>query len=423
MGVLDTISQTAVRAMQDALSEVLPVLLETPSPAGGERVLAETLVEWGRERHPQLHWGVDPLDGDRANVLVHNGCPRPLGFYAHLDTSLSGDPVLDESMTGLTARPAPPEFGESVKGLGLAVSKGPAACALAALIGHATSDDGAAPVAVLLTSGGTHRAPAGELPSGLPAGLDQGLGYGVEAALRNGFAPAAVVNVKGGAAGVLYEEPGCLLVRLDIRERMVPVPARHDEVGGAYATAVCATAVESWRQEYMKQADPERQVAPDCGLGALRSGLPYKPDILPAVGSVYVYVVLVPNAVPADVVDDLLRHVRRESADRITKGQISVSATIYGHQPGGATDPQHPVVRRAQQLWDAEFGGGDHRITGYRGSTDGVIFRRSGIPTVRFGPTAVATQEDPRVEEIAFSELAAFAGMYFSMMQESLALT
>ncbi|MGH9092279.1 MAG: deacylase, partial [Acidimicrobiales bacterium] len=79
------------------LLELLGGMVAVPSPAGGERPLAEWTAAWLADRHPGLGCTVDAFAPGRANLECTAGPPGPadLVLYGHLDTSLSGDPGLD----------------------------------------------------------------------------------------------------------------------------------------------------------------------------------------------------------------------------------------------------------------------------------------------------------------------------------------
>lgn len=432
MVTAETIVAESRHALCEAtLAETLAVLHDTPSRAGAEARLARRVARWGLARLPQADWRVEPLRRGRANLRsayparAHVERLASL-LYTHLDTSLSGDPALDHPLTGV-ARSAPRHLqridgsGE-LRGLGLAVSKAPAACALCGYLAVAGACVAlgveSAPFGLLLAAGGTHRAPGGGFARPIPAGLDTGLGVGVEAALAAGLEAASVINVKGGAPGVLSEEPGCLLVRLEVRDRMVAVPARGATPGAAVRAARVAHLVDRWRAHYVtNRADPKRQIAPDVGVGAIESGLSYKPDILPGIANVYVYVVTLPEDDTDQVLGELTGHINRGMHDVDPAWtSASLSAHVLGSQPGASTNPDSRIVQLARAAWERRHGPGSSVVRGYTGSTDGVIFRRHGIPTVRLGVTPRALADDPTIEAITAQDMLAMTEAYVEIL-------
>jgi acetylornithine deacetylase/succinyl-diaminopimelate desuccinylase-like protein len=400
------------------------IVLGTDSRSGREEPLARRLADWGgATTDPSVaQWSVQQLGSHRANLLSWTGSPswaasRGLWFYGHLDTSLTGDPALDLPLTG-HPRPSSPTVADAdgLTGVGVAVSKGPALCALVAyqaLVRAAAELEMPVQVGLLLAAGGTHRAPSGGFVPAREDGLDRGFGMGVEAALAAGLRPSAVINVKGGSAGVLSAEPGCLLLRIEVRCPAVALPGRSQHPGAAVLAAVVVQEVEVWRDRYVRSCrDASGQVAVDACVGAVEAGLPYKPDFVPGAANVYAYVVALPGADTGALVEDLRDALRRRLTELPDGWPVpELDVVVVGEHGGQATPESAPVVRAARAAFESQHGPGSSQVLGYRGSTDGVIFRRAGIDTVRFGPTGVATAEDPTVE-LSTAELIHFIDLY-----------
>jgi acetylornithine deacetylase/succinyl-diaminopimelate desuccinylase-like protein len=425
----DVLAHAGETLSEELLGDVLALLHDTPSRAGDEARLAQVVLDWGRGVLPRAGWWVEEVAPGRANLRSAYpeeaaGDRHATVLYTHLDTSLSGDPALDHPLTGVLDG-APPRLERDasglVRGLGLAVSKAPAACALVAYVAvaRACADLASAfrPFGVLLAAGGTHRAPGG-FARPLPVGIDVGLGLGVDAALRAGLSTDSVINTKGGAPGVLREEPGCLLVRLEVRDRMLAVPARGAAGGAAVRAARVAAAVEEWRDTYVSaRADLAREIAPDLGVGAIESGLSYKPDFLPAVGNVHVYLVTLPEDDVDSILEQLEAHVNRRLAESDPDWSEScLSVHVAGYRPGASTAEASPVVTVARDAWDRRFGPGSSVVRGYRGSTDGIIFRRHGIPTVRLGVTPLTVPAAPTTEAVSTSDMLTVATIYADIL-------
>jgi acetylornithine deacetylase/succinyl-diaminopimelate desuccinylase-like protein len=423
VGWLKHVARSHARSVD--LVDLGGIVLGTDSRSGREEMLARRLADWGRATTgaSASQWSLQALGPHRANLLGWTGSPswaanRGLWFYGHLDTSLTGDPALDLPLTGHT-RPSTPAAVDryGLTGVGVAVSKGPALCALVAYqaLARAAAQLGLPlQLGLLLAGGGTHRAPSGGFGPARDDGLDQGFGLGVEAALAEGLRPSAVINVKGGAAGVLSAEPGCLILRIEVRSSAVALPGRSGHPGAAVLAAVVAQEVEAWRSRYVwSHLDPTGQVAVDACVGAVEAGLPFKPDFVPGAANVYAYVVTLPGADTEALVDELTAAVRgrlRELPDGWATPELDV--VVVGRHGGQATPESAPIVRAARAAFESTGGPGSSKVLGYRGSTDGVIFRRTGIDTVRVGPTAMATAEDPTVERLSTAELLRFIDLY-----------
>lgn len=417
---------------RESLLDALSLLAGIPSAAGSEARLAAEVCRFGKELVPAADWVTQPVGEQSANVVASS--PAGAGeckvlLYTHLDTTLSGDPQLDYPLTGI--RDAPPGFSYDDEGRatgpGLAVSKAPAACALVAFAAIARGREGAGTrdlpgLGLLLSAGGTHRAPSGGFPSRLPSGIDQGLGIGVETALRLGVRPKYVINVKGGATGVLREEPGLMFLRLELTDAMVPVPNRGDAAGGAVRAARVAELVEKWRGTYTGSTRRlGREVAADAGVGAIESGLPFKPDLLPGAANVYVYVVTLPGVDGHAIVADLEAYVQDAMPGLDPDwSEERLRVHVFGAQPGAGTPADSPIVRAARESWEAAFGAGSANVQDYTGSTDGVIFRRQGIDTVRLGVTARSSAVNHSVETVSVDDMLAVTAVYVDTLEKVL---
>src|SRR5262249_3265032 len=143
-------------------------------------------------------------------------------LYSHLDTSLSGDAVIDRPLGVFGPGPAPRSpsgpvrQGDTISGPGVVVAKGPlaaATCGFAYAARTLAAQGRTARAVLLLASGGTHRAAPYwlQFSPGAPAG---GAGDGVRRFLSR-HRPDAAVVAKAGPRGLLYEEPGAAFVLVE----------------------------------------------------------------------------------------------------------------------------------------------------------------------------------------------------------------
>jgi acetylornithine deacetylase/succinyl-diaminopimelate desuccinylase-like protein len=86
--------------------------------------------------------------------------------------------------------------------------------------------------------------------------------------------------------------------------------------------------------------------------------------------------------------------------------------------PAAATSADAPVVTAARAVWRDEFGVQPPPITGWTGSTDGVVLRARGVDAVRLGPQAKPAADDPRREELSLAQLTAYARIYRRLLTE-----
>lgn len=412
---------------EDAIVDALTVLTAGPTPYGRERATAERLANWGRSRWPDLRWRVEPLPASveaprSANLVAtaHDGDAPELLIYSHLDTSLTGDAEFDEAITGPPVGPgspaptggirrsAAPDGTALVSGFGLGVAR---AAAASALVGFTTAA-GALRAAgrphrltLLLAATGTHRHhPSGATPSGVSHHLDRHR------------PPAAAVVAKTGPAGVLTAEPGAMFLRVRLNTRFHPVLARESAVppGGLIAhLGTVIEAVERFRVSHLaRRADPAAPVGAELGIGAVQAGRSAKPDLLPGRLDLHLYLVTVPGDDPERIRDEL-RSVLVDvfAGTPLRDCLLSVDGQLV--HPAAATDPQAPIARHAYAAWLAAHGEPPRPVTGWTGSTDGVVLRGRGIPTVRLGPPSRGPDPaDPRQDRYALADLVRFAGIY-----------
>lgn len=392
-------------------------LARRPSPAGDEAHLARWLHDHLRERG-MTDVRLVELSPGRANVVVGPDDPV-VALYGHLDTSLTGDPELDGPATGRPDRTAGPEVRDgTIWGFGIGVAKAPTAAALVTLLAvrdaldRAGRPELAARTGALVAAGGTHRAtPPWPADARAAAGTGTEMGVGVRAALEAGYRPAAALVAKGGAPGLLHEEPGSLYLALTVTDHYGAAlvrPVGPTMAGAAAAVGPVLGSIERWRAGHLAQRqDRVGQLAADVVVGAIDVGLPAKPDVLSHVAQVSLYLTTLPGDDEHTVVDDLRRHLRHEL------GHLTIDVEPYGRLPGGRTSPDHPWLRQLQACWERSgLPGSNEDVTGWRGSTDGALLRAGGIPTGRLGPPLYVRDDDPRVEGVVVADLVAWASVW-----------
>jgi acetylornithine deacetylase/succinyl-diaminopimelate desuccinylase-like protein len=366
------------------------VLDATPAPREHERAAAYALCSFARSRWPSIAWHVQEIGTDGGNLIASHG-PGPL-LYSHLDTSLDGGPA-DVHVTGR----ADPVGGLSVSdrtviGFGLGVARAPAA---AALVGFASASAGT----VLLAGSGTHR--RSSQATGLTAYLAE-----------NRLPPSAIV-AKSGPPTLLWAEPGALYLTVTVRGRqgVAMAPETAAPTGGVAAQAgVVLAALDAWRRNFLATCPPG-ETGRAVGIGAVRSGWPDKPDLLPAAIEIGLYVVIAAGDDAAAVAADVDAQVRQDlSASALRDCTVSVEPELI--HPAARTSPDAPIVRAASQAWTAEFGAPPARVSGWTGATDAIVLRGRGVDTVRLGPTVAPSAEDPRRDRVELDVLESFARIY-----------
>lgn len=394
----------------DRVVDLARFLVDHDSAHGAERALATALAAEGGRWAPRLAWDVDVFAGDRANLLGSAGAPgrRGIGAYAHLDTSLTGDPSRDAPITSRTDRPAPFAVdGADLVGPGLAVAKGSVAAVVVAADAAASvlAQDGVEHrIRVLLASGGTHRLDA-------PVGAPGSFGVGVRRALAQGFDPVAVLNAKAGAPAPLVAEPGAAYLGVRITGRSDPALFRGTAPGTVAALGPLVAAVERVRRHVRSRplpADDPR--GSELALGAVRAGALDKPDLLPAEVVARVFAVVGPGWT-AEAIAELVSVALTEELRAAGLGALGVEVTVDAADAPAASPADDPLAATVHAAWTARFGA-PPPVEDWRGSTDGVVLRAAGIPTVRVGPRVQRDGADPRCDRVPIDHLVAFARLF-----------
>lgn len=424
------IARATSAVAEGAILDALGVLMATLSPPRRERPLAENVAAWGRRAHPDVAWEVDALDEASANLFArsrHGSATRELALYGHLDTSLTGEAARDFAITGELDDPVAFRFDSAtrmLRGFGVGVAKAASAAGIVSFLSAAAALralDAPHRLTLLLAAGGTHRA----APADGSAHATR-FGVGVEHALAGGWRPSAVLNVKGGPGGVLYEEPATAYLRVRLRARWTAALVRASvapEGGLVRHAGALLDAIEGWRAAYLRAHPPAGQLACEIAIGALRGGSPEKADLIPGLLEAFVYAVLPPDEDPASAARELAEHVRPRVAD--LPGRPSVEVDAYASASGGATDPSSEIVRLAREAWTAHVGKGADgtgeagslstdpmAVRGWTGATDGAVLQAAGIPTVRMGAYVNRDPVDPRIEIVSMDELLSAARAY-----------
>jgi acetylornithine deacetylase/succinyl-diaminopimelate desuccinylase-like protein len=204
---------------------------------------------------------------------------------------------------------------------------------------------------------------------------------------------------------VLHEEPAAAYLRVRVTRPWEAALARRTAApdgGLARHTGAMLDAIESWRETYLARHGPRGQLAAEIAVGALRSGSPDKPDLLPGLLEVFVYAVLLPGEDPAAVARDLGSFL----APRVEElpGAPRASVDVYANAPGGAGDASSEIVRLAGAAWERHVAA-PAPVRGWSGATDGALFLARGIPTARVGVRVTRDRDDPRVEIVSLDEL------------------
>ena len=307
-------------------------------------------------------------------------------FNAHLDTEISGpdhDNLMESSDPNRVGA-----WREGDRIFGHTVLNDRGCMSVFMVMAKALSDAGAGLGGdVILTSvvGETGMAPVDEYQ-----GLSyEGKGFGTRHLVDHGVRADYALVAETTAWSMSWIECGAVYLKVTLRgrnmytPRLVRQPDLPDHPNAIVKGAVVATALEAWgidyeeRNSYMSELG---EVRPKAQVGAIRGGVPYRPNRSSPVCKLYMDVRTVPGA-DQDAVIDEVRAVAQSidpgaevecytaKAGRVGTGVEPLSGAIetaYGEIVGGRTPP--PQVAHTSMWRDTN------------------IFNAVGIPSLTFGP-------------------------------------
>ncbi|GAA3191253.1 peptidase dimerization domain-containing protein [Dactylosporangium siamense] len=375
-----------IRVDEALVRTAVTALVDTASPTGRERPLADRVV--GLLREHGLDGRLQDIDAEQANayaVLRGSGDGPALLLYAPIDTLTTGEPEHDLPWIGPVLRPdhRPRAVvdGDLVTGLGAGNPKGHAAAVLAAGVALAAGPPLPGTVIVAFGAGGM---PGNALPGSARANTGQGAGCSF--LLERGVHADHAVIAKPGT-GVLHEEVGLAWFDVVTHGTHTYAGSRHllPYRNAIAAAAAVVDALERWFPRYTAR-HTDGQVAPQGIVAAIDGGWRRLAAVTPAACRIRVDLRLSPRTTPSAAHRELAAAVRAVDPDATVEMVLSI--------PGTRTDPGAPVVEAAVDAWQAEHGRAHTWPVGLSGATDANILRARGIPTARVGMAKVPGTTD-----------------------------
>jgi acetylornithine deacetylase/succinyl-diaminopimelate desuccinylase-like protein len=389
---------------EDDVTALVMDLVSIPSPPGRERTAADFVLSWFRKHHIEAQQ--QQIAGDRCNVvgmIKGKGGGRSLTLNGHIDTAFAGE---EDDGAVLGPETGAPEYQPRaflkdgrIYGQGVTNDKGSVAAFMVAATAIAKS--GLAIKGDLLLAavcGEIERAPIDEYQGANYLGF----GYGTRHLLTyGGMTDMAIVaepcKSENSQFGVTWGLPGGLYLKVSLFGRPLYAPyTRREAKENAVVTAARAIeAIETWGASFEAANRYEFEngvIVPKVNLGAIRGGLPYKPNYSPGVCNLYVDIRVPPQRDPVDVVheiDEVLKELRLELGYRLE---------VYRSQRGYHTPYERvsTVVETLQEAHAILFDGakmGKTVVTANSTWNDLNLYAERGIPGVKCGvlPESEAT--------------------------------
>jgi acetylornithine deacetylase/succinyl-diaminopimelate desuccinylase-like protein len=379
----------AIESDREELAELVLRLANTYGPVGQEMNTARVVDEWYQANGIESE--LIPLVGERANVV---GRVRGLGggesllFNAHLDTEASGP-----DYEHLMKVPDPNRVGAWREGdriFGHTALNDRHAHALFMMSSRAIQRSGIAMRGdLVLTSvcGETGQAPVDEYQ-----GLEyEGKGFGSTYLVEHGYhADYALVSETTDFA-LCWHHCGASYFKVTLRGRNMYTPRLKrgrtlaDQPNAIVKAAAVVDAIEHWAVEYTRKRTkqtPCGQVRPNAQVGAVRGGIPWRPNRSSPYCALYVDVRILPEEEPAEVEAEF-----RAMIEGLGLGaEVDVIMSKRGALGTGveplreAIVASHRSVRGAAPPPEAE----PAVVSMWR---DTNVFNKAGIPAINFGPS------------------------------------
>lgn len=374
---------------REDLAELALRLGNTYSPWGSERILAEEVLAWYRENGVPA--ALQPITDARANVVARlpgSGEGRSIVFNAHLDTEASG-PDYDRLM----AVPDPNRVGGRREGdrlFGHTILNDRGPMSLFMLAGRALMQAGV-PLRgdVVLTSvaGETGAAPVDEY-EGVAY---EGKGFGSSYLVRHGVRGDCALVAETTDFGLCWFNCGAAYYKITLDGRNMYTPrlkrpeALADHPNAIVKAARVVEAIEAWAREFeAARSGPTAcgEVRPKAQVGAIRGGIPWRPNRSSPYCALYVDV----RTLPGEDFEAVTAALTDAVAATGTGARVELIMAKAGYE-GTGTEPLADAVRDAHRRvrgTDAPAQVETAVVSMWR---DTNVFNGAGIPSLTFGPS------------------------------------
>ncbi|MBI4482434.1 MAG: M20/M25/M40 family metallo-hydrolase [Acidobacteria bacterium] len=414
---MSAVADVAERIFQhlegEDLAELALRLGNTYSPSGHERPMAEAVCAWLEERGVPAR--LQCILPDRANAVAGlrgTGGGKSLIFNSHIDTEASGPEyewgMGEPDLNRVGGHRADNKlFGHTILN-----DRGLTAVAMVTLA--ALRESGLKLKGDLLftaVAGETGSAPVDEYEGSTYEGKGFGTRFALDHGLRGDFALVAETT----DYGIAWVECGAAYLKITVRGRNMYTPrsvrpaelAQHPNAIVKMSRIV--QVLEDWARGYEAAqtfVSPCGRVVPKAVLGAVRGGIPYRPNRTSPLCSLYMDVRVPPGKNP----DGIMEEIRNALKPLGLGAEVELFMFKPGHI-GQGVEPLADAIRRAHR----QIRGSDPPaeaptpvISMWR---DINLFNGVGIPAITFGP-ARRMDEASGKPYLALEDLVETARMY-----------
>ena len=378
-----------IDASREDLAELCLRLGNTYSPWGEERILAEEVLAWYREQ--AVPADLQPITDRRANVVARlrgTGGGRDIVFNAHLDTEASG-PDYDRLMQV----PDPNRVGGRRDGdrlFGHTILNDRGCMSLFMIAGRALLQAGV-PLRgdVVLTSvaGETGAAPVDEY-EGVAY---EGKGFGSSYLVRHGVRGDCALVAETTDFGLCWYNLGAAYYKVTLGGRNMYTPrlkrpdALGDHPNAIVKAAAVVQAIEAWAVEFEAARSgptPCGEVRPKAQVGAIRGGIPWRPNRSSPYCALYVDV----RTLPGEDFEAVTAALRAAVEATGTGARVDLVMAKPGAE-GTGIEPLAGAVREAHRRVRGDDPPPQVETAVVSMWRDTNVFNGAGIPSLTFGPS------------------------------------
>ncbi len=392
----------ALDGAKEELAELALRLGNSFGPAGEELPTAEEALAWYRERG--IEAGLQPVAPGRANVVARIAGPSPgrsLMFNAHLDTEASG-PDYDRLMQVPDVnRLGGWRDGDRLFGQTILNDRG----CMAAFMVAGRALCGRLPAGELLLAsvvGEVGQAPVDEFQG--PRYL--GKGVGTAHLVEHGPRPDLALIAETTGNAISWYHCGACYYKVTLRgrnmytPRLIRPPSLRDHPNAIVKAAAVVEAIEAWAIEFERSRThrgPCGEVRPKAQVGAIRGGLPWRPNRSSPYCALYVDVRTLPGEDPDTITAALRAAVEGAGVD----AEVELVQFRAGQEGRGVEPLRDAIVRahRAIRGCDPPAAAEPEVVSMWR---DANVFNAAGIPSAAFGPS----RNDAAVQGTGYFDLA-----------------
>jgi acetylornithine deacetylase/succinyl-diaminopimelate desuccinylase-like protein len=398
---------------RDELARLGCDLTSIPSPTGGEKAIAEFILNWLEASG--IKAVRQDVEVDRPNavgIVKGDGTGLSLGFNGHMDTSFTG--TAEDARMVANMEPESDLSGKivggKVQGLGISNMKGGVAAFMIA--GKALKTSG-----VKLKGDVILAAVVGEI-SRTPIGPWQtkeyrGEGAGTRHLLTHGMHSDYAVVADGSDMNIVWTQNGVVQVKIQTFGKAEAAWGSNRitypmvKMNAIVKMTQIIDAIERWGAEFEAKYvydSPTGPLYPKVNIGAIEGGAPYRPNYFPGVCAIYLDIRMPPQIRPVQIKHELEKTLNSTGLDY----EMDIYKTLLGHEGKNV----EPLVKSAEGAYRHLFGDKIKHEAPDRASiwTDTNVYNELGIPAIKIGPRG--RRIGPRNEEIEIDAMLKAAQLY-----------